>query len=313
VLHDKDKSEVRVNLAAFAGRLDDLFAVDRFDETGGWNFALSESETADLLRVASPEFAARFNGLLCALNSVRHELNRVYLLVFPELSLVDAVITAQRRRGNPGAVIVTHHPCDMETSGRGFLAIPPHQLDTLIACNTALYVLHAPLDCHPQVSTSGAIADGLGLRRVGTFAPYYAGDAGVIAEQAPEPFGAFAARVQRLCELPRLDPEQIRFAGRPVARIAIVAGGGDDLDDLAQAESHGADTFLAGHWWTPHPGEWSERNRAALRDRLPNLKMNLLGASHDGSELVVFRDRLAPLFAEWELEVRTLRQDDHWR
>jgi putative NIF3 family GTP cyclohydrolase 1 type 2 len=302
-----------VNLAAFAGRLDDLFAVDRFDETGGWDFALSERESADLLRVAGPAFAARFNGLLCSTDPVRHEVARVYLLVFPEASLVAKVIAEQRRLGNRGAVIVTHHPCDMETSGRGFVAIPPSQLDALIACNTAVYVLHAPLDCHPDVSTSSAIADGLGLRRVGSFAPYYAGDAGVIAEQAPEPFGAFVARVQRLCELPRLDPEQIRYAGRPVARVAIVAGGGDDLDDLAQAESLGADTYLAGHWWTPHPGEWSDKNRAALRDLLPHLGMNLLGASHDGSELVVFRDRLAPLFAGWGLAVTLLRQPDHWR
>jgi putative NIF3 family GTP cyclohydrolase 1 type 2 len=302
-----------VNLATFAGRLDDLFAVDRFDETGGWDFALSETEMADLLRVASPEFAARFNGLLRSPDPGWHEVERVYLLVFPEASLVDKVVAEQCCLGNPGAVIVTHHPCDMETSGRGFLAIPSVQLDSLIACNTAIYVLHAPLDCHPELSTSGAIADGLRLRRVGTFAPYYAGDAGVIAEQAPEPFGAFAARVQRLCELPHLDPEQIRFAGRPVRRVAIVAGGGDDLDDLAQAEALGADTFLAGHWWTPHPGQWSDGNRAALRDLLPMLGMNLLGASHDGSELVVFRDRLAPLFAEWGLVVTLFRQDDHWR
>jgi putative NIF3 family GTP cyclohydrolase 1 type 2 len=302
-----------VNLAAFARRLDDLFAVDRFDEAGGWDFALSEAEMAELLRFASPDFAARGNGLLCAPDPGRHEVARVYLLVFPEASLVDAVIAEQRHRGNPGAVIVTHHPCDMETSGRGFVAVPSDQLDSLVACNAAIYVLHAPLDCHPEISTSGAIADGLGLRRIGTFAPYYAGDAGVIAEQAPEPFGAFAARVQRLCELPRLDPEQVRFAGRPVSRVAIVAGGGDDVHDLAQAEALGADTYLAGHWWTPHPGEWSDGNRAALRDVLPQCRMNLLGASHDGSELVVFRDRLAPLFAGWGLDVALLRQADHWR
>jgi putative NIF3 family GTP cyclohydrolase 1 type 2 len=302
-----------VNLAEFDDRLAALFAVDRFEERGGWDFALTKQETADLLRVASPRFAAGFNGLLCAPNPGRQEIDRVYLLVFPEESLVEQVIAEERRRGGPGAVIVTHHPCDMETSVRGFIAIPSAQLEALIGCGTAIYVLHAPLDCHPENSTSGALADGLGLRRVGTFAPYFAGDAGVIGEQTPEPFGAFAVRVQQLCELPRLDAEQIRFAGRSVSRVAIVAGGGDDLDDLAQAEALGADTFLSGHWWTPHPGEWSDANRAAFRERLPACRMNLLGASHDGSELVVFRDRLAPLFRDWGLDVTLLRQADHWR
>ncbi len=41
--------------------------------------------------------------------------------------------------------------------------------------------------------------------------------------------------------------------------------------------------------------------------------MNLLGASHDASELVVLRDRVAPLLADWGLDARVLRQDDHWR
>lgn len=302
-----------MNLADLDTRLADLFEIDRFEEAGGWDFALTPAERADLLRVAGPRFAARLNGLLCTPNPEQHVIGRVYLLVFPEASLVDRIIAEERRRGNPGAVIVTHHPCDMETSGRGFIAIPNTQLDALIDCRTAIYVLHAPLDCHQQISTSGALADGLGLRRTGTFAPYYAGDAGVIGQQKPEPFGSFAARVQELCELPRLDPEQTRFAGRLVERVAIVAGGGDDLDDLAQAESLGADTFLAGHWWTPHPGAWSDTNRAALRQRLPSCRMNLLGASHDGSELVVFRDRLAPLFRDWGLHVELVRQDDHWR
>jgi putative NIF3 family GTP cyclohydrolase 1 type 2 len=302
-----------VNLAEFDERLAHLFDVDRFEERGGWDFALSPSETADLLRVASSRFTAGFNGLLCAPNLEHHDVDRVYLLVFPEQSLIEQVIAEETQRGSPGAVIVTHHPCDMETGGRGFVAIPSVQLDALVACRTAIYVLHAPLDCHPDISTSGALADGLGLRRIGTFAPYFAGDAGVIGEQEPESFGAFAARVQQLCELPRLDPEQIRFAGRTVSRVAIVAGGGDDLDDLAQAEALGADTFLAGHWWTPHPGEWSDANRAAFRDRLPACRMNLLGASHDGSELVVFRDRLDPLFRDWGLDVTLRRQADHWR
>lgn len=56
----------------------------------------------------------------------------------------------------------------------------------------AVYVLHAPLACHPDISTSGALADGSGLRRTAVFAPYVGGHAGVVGEQEPEAFGALA-------------------------------------------------------------------------------------------------------------------------
>lgn len=300
-------------LEEISTRLSGLFEIERFEELDGWDFALTAAEKADLLEFASEEFRSTFNGLLCAPHPKRTEIDRVYLLVFPEASLIDRVVTEEHSRGNPGALIVTHHPCDMETAGRGFLAIPRRKLDALSAANIAIEVLHAPLDCHPEISTSGALADGLQLRRTGTFAPYFAGEVGVIGEQPPESFASLCKRVRALCELPFLHPEQIRFSGRLVSRVAIVAGGGDDIGDLKQAEALGADTFLAGHWWTPHKGEWPERNRRDLREAIATSRMNLIGASHDGSELVVFRDRLTPLFESWGLDVRLIRQEDHWR
>src|SRR5262245_55667335 len=120
-----------MNQAQFATRLDELFSVRQFEERDGWDFALSDSEKSDLLRYAGEEFASGFNGLLCAPDPEHCVISRVYLMVFPEHSLVEDAIAEERRRGCPGAVIVTHHPCDMETSGRGFVAIPSQQLDEL--------------------------------------------------------------------------------------------------------------------------------------------------------------------------------------
>lgn len=303
-----------MELGELTGRLDDLFQPDAFDEHDDWDIAFGPGEREALLERATAPFAATFNGLMLSPpGGAATPIDRVYLLVFPERALLERVIAAERARANPGAMVLTHHVADFETAGRGFLAVPVAQLDALRAANVALSVLHAPLDVHPEVSTSGALADGLGLNRTGTFAPYHGGDAGVLGEQPPEPFGAFAARVATLCELPRLDAAQIRHAGRPVSRVAVVAGGGDDVEMLAEAESLRADTYLTGTWWTPHRGDWADRNRLALRAALPGCGMNLLGASHDGSELVVLRDRIAPLLAEWGLGAHLLRQANHWR
>ena len=303
-------------LSELTERLDELFRPAAFDEHDGWDVAFGPGEREALLRRAAVGFEATFNGLMLRPQMEADgsmPIDRVYLLVFPERSLLDRVIAEEQRRGAPGAAIVTHHVADMETADRGFLPIPEAQLDGLPAANVAVYVLHAPLDCHPEISTSGALADGLGLRRVGVFAPYHGGYAGVVGELPPEPFGRFAERVRALCELPRLDAGQVRHMGRPVERVAIVAGGGDDVEMLAEAEALGADTYLTGTWWTPHRSEWADGNRQALRVFFLSCGLNLLGASHDGTELVVLRDRLAPLLSGWGVEAVVVRQDDHWR
>jgi len=301
-----------VRLDEFAQKLDELFNIERFAEPDGWDLAISAAETASLLRRASPRFAQTFNGLMIGEDRGETRIDRVHLLVFPEASLIERVLAAEQDRLG-GSVIVTHHPVDMETGGRGFVAIPDAQLERLTQTRIAFYVLHAALDCHADISTSRALAEGLGLQVTNSFAPYVGGHAGVVGNQALESFADFAERVRAVCELPFFVPGQVRFAGRPVARVAIVAGGGDDVRDLAEAEAMGADCYLSGHWWTPHPGAWCDRNRALLREAIGSSRMNLLGASHDGSELVVFRDRLLPLFESWGLSVQLHRQSNHWR
>ena len=299
-------------LADLARMLDELFDVPRFAEPDGWDFGLTADEKASLLSRASATFRATFNGLVLADDGDQRPVGRVYLVVFPTEEIVAEVLAAQEAYCAPAAIL-THHPLSMRMRGVGFRAIPPSTLDALRTAGVAMYVMHSPLDCHPVISTSGALADGLGLRRVGVFGPYVAGHSGVLGEQPPEPFDAFAERVRALCELPHLLPSQVRFAGRTVARVAILAGGGDTVEDQREAEALGADTYLAGQWWSPHDGAWADGNRAALRAHLTTSRMSYLGCSHDGSELVVFRDRLAPLLESWGLETVLLRQADHWR
>ncbi len=300
-----------VTLDEIARKLDERFEVDRFGELSNWDFALDAEERESLLSRGGDTFRATFNGWING--EEQQSIDRVYLVVFPEQSLLDEIALEEENRGSPGALVLTHHPCDMETSGRGFIPIPESQLDRFRNANTALYILHAPLDCDPEISTSGALADGLELKRVGVFAPYAGGNAGVIGEQPPEAFASFAERVRRLCEIPIFLLDQSRFSGKLVSRVAIVAGGGDDVSDLEQAQALGADTFLAGHWWTPHRGAWADGNRKAIAELLPSLNMNLISASHDGSELVVFRDHLAPLIESFGVATRLIRQEDHWR
>lgn len=284
------------------GRLDPFFRPDTFDEHDGWSFCFAPGEWDALLARTPPAFAATCNGLMIAPIPAELDVDRVYLIVFPQPDLLASIVNLERERGNPGALIVTHHVTDFEAKGGGLTPVPVSSFDALAAANIGLYVIHAPLDCHPEISTSGALVDGLGLRRVGVFAPYVGGHAGVIGEQTPEPFAAFAERVRVLCDLPALDPAQIRHAGREVSRVAVIAGGGDDVDSLREVQAVGVDTYLTGTWWTPHRSEWADQNRAAVRSLLPECDFNLLGTTHNASEQVVLRDQVAPLIRSWGIE-----------
>ena len=91
-----------MRLAEFAARLDRQFDVAKCVEPNGWDFAISAGEKADLLRWASPQFATTFNGLLPMGLAPDCDVRRVYLLVFPEESLVASVVAQEHARGAPG-------------------------------------------------------------------------------------------------------------------------------------------------------------------------------------------------------------------
>lgn len=300
-----------MQIRELTSRLDGFFQPEAFDEHDGWSFCFGPGEWEALLARTPPAFAATCNGLMIAPEQAEPEIDRVYLIVFPQPGVLASIVDREQQRGSPGALIVTHHVTDFEATGGGLTPVPVAAFDALAAANTGVYVIHAPLDCHPNISTTGALVDGLGLRRVDTFAPYIGGDAGIIAEQAPEPFGTFAERVRVLCDLPALDPAQVRHAGRDVSRVAVIAGGGDDVDLLREVQAAGVDTYLTGTWWTPHQSDWADQNRAAVRTRLPDCDFNLLGTTHNASEQVVLRDQLAPLIRSWGIETTWLPNDEY--
>ena len=121
----------------------------------------------------------------------------------------------------------------------------------------------------------------------------------MIGVKAAEPFERFIERVRTVCELDAFPENQVRRGGGKVARIGIVAGGGDDAGFIGEAERLGCDTYFAGNWWTPHAGEWCDHNREAIRTVVESSNMNFLG-SHRRLGLVDFRDRLVPLLESWE-------------
>jgi putative NIF3 family GTP cyclohydrolase 1 type 2 len=242
-------------------------------------------------------------------------IERVYLCVFPGQDVLDTIIAHEVERGAPGAMIFSHHLADYQETGPGFVFINEPQLDELREHKISLYACHAPLDCHPEVSTAGALATGLNLTEQARFAPYYGGKAGVYGKLAtPISFGEFARKAADITGLPRLRYNSLRHNGRQVQQVGIVTGSSDE-GMIREALELGCDTFLTGEWWYFGPGEWRAKRRESMRDLLTALDMNLIATSHYASEAVVLRDQMPGWFHKTlpAVEVEFVPQTDPWR
>jgi putative NIF3 family GTP cyclohydrolase 1 type 2 len=291
-----------MKLAKMASELDSAFHVANFDESSDWKPFLPEGYGETLAQYAAESFLeGTWNGLMLA-NS--EEIDRVYLVVFPSQPVLDTILAWELKRGAPGAMIFAHHMTGFDPGGGGFQPIPEAQLEELKQHHISFYHCHAPLDCHPEISTSRALAEALHIRDLEPFSSYYGGFAGVHGRIPASDFAAFAARAAQVCEIPCLRADQLRHNGQPVAHIAILAGGGNEVDDLSEAESLGCDTYLTGQWWIYADNDYGREQREQMREFLAGSGLNIIGTSHDASERIVMRDKMVGWFRERGLDAK---------
>jgi putative NIF3 family GTP cyclohydrolase 1 type 2 len=292
--------------------LNDFFDTANFDEGEFWQSLMSAEHLEGLQPYLAAGFAeGSWNGLM--LDNVE-EIERVYLAVFPTADVLDQILAREVERDGSGAMIFTHHMAAFEEGGSGFVQIPLEQLDQLAEHQISLYVCHAPLDCHEEISTCGALANALGLHDTQRFGQYVNGLAGIYGTVPVTSFQTFAERYMDACDFSSLRYDQILHNAQPVQHVAIVAGGGGTRDFLEEAKALGADTFVTGHWHLYAENDFAKKRRADFQKYIPRLKMNLLGSSHYGSEMVVMRDPLKTWFSEQfdDLDVLFIPQEDAW-
>jgi len=301
-----------IALKNLTAKLDAFFNISAFDESkllpprpAGYDSMLA--------RFAVPEFSTLWNGLM--LNNAP-EIDRVYLVVFPNQEALDQIIAREVERGAPGGLIFSHHPADFSESLPEPVYITETLLEDLREHRINLYHCHAPLDCHPEISTSGAIAEALKMKVLGRCAPYRGGMAGVYGKIPYNTFDECARKVAESMDLPTLRYVNIRHDGLPVHKAMVVAGGGGaTLEYIQEAIDLGCDTYITGEWSYFGPGEWRAAQREALRAFLAKAQINLIAGSHYASEMVVMRDQMRNWFKEQVpgIEVVLIGQKDPWR
>lgn len=188
----------------------------------------------------------------------------IFLSTFPS----DEVLTHFLAQAALGDLLFLHHPINMESGdprgawGRFFQPIPLHLRDALQRQRLSVYSCHAPLDYHPTLSTSRAIATALGGDVRAELFPYGPGYAGVLVEIAPVSTTALEAVLRRSFGVPYLDvagasPSEIRL-------VAIVAGAGDRVDQMRDVEARGAHAYVSSEI---HSRIDSDVGRARFADR----------------------------------------------
>ncbi|MEH1127616.1 Nif3-like dinuclear metal center hexameric protein [Micromonospora sp. CPCC 206061] len=259
-----------------------------------------------------PQFAQRFNGLM---HRGRASVGAVYGASLPSVEVLEQWLAVAQ----PGDLLVTHHPIDIrngspehDTWAEGFVPIAGTHLQAIITRQLSMYSCHAPMDISLQVGTAAAIVEALGGTVIAHFWPYGDGFAGHIADVAPTTSDML---VHRARDLFGVDTVEVKGALREdVARIAVVGGIGDHVDQMAAAEKLGAQAYLTGELHVRIEGDYGRRKFAEVERFAASTNMTLVGVSHAASEHLVIETQLARWFTETlGITLRPIRETRWWR
>jgi putative NIF3 family GTP cyclohydrolase 1 type 2 len=293
--------------------LDELFSIyewERDPAMSRWFPRVYRALDYDYTQILEPDFCVRFNGLMLR---AAETVEQVFCAAFPCPEAVEKVLESKKGR----ALLVLHHPIDMAVAGTGFLPIPPAVLEHMKAEGVSVYSCHAPMDCHDEIGTNASIVQAFQVHVEQSFAGYGNGFAGRIGVIRSVSLDELIARGRRVFGVERAEVGGAEPAH--ISRVAIVAGGGDDVEVMEEAEVLGAQAYITGEWYTrtmpPEESErrWAESNRAACQRYAETSGMALLGFSHAATEFLVMRSQMAEWFRHQDLQVECLEQSDWWR
>jgi putative NIF3 family GTP cyclohydrolase 1 type 2 len=302
-----------VSLDRLVRDLDSLFSLQEWDGDPAMSRFLPRTYEAmghDWAALFEADFLRRFNGLMLRSGD---RVRQVYCAAFPGPDVLEAVLAAV----GGDALLFLHHPIDMEVGGVGFLPIRPETLERLRAQGVSIYACHAPMDCHDEIGTNASIVQALEVRVERSFARYGRGYAGRVGTIPPTTLDELVSRGKEIFGVGRVEIG----GGHParITRVAIVAGGGDDVELFQEAEELGAQAYITGEWTTrttpadPEGREWAAGNRTACQAYAESSEMALLGFSHAATEFLVMKTQMADCFRQKGLEAICLAQSDWWR
>ena len=301
-------------LKVITTRLDAFFDIANSGEDPAFSRFLPAAYEADGRQWRTwvePGFATHFNGLMIRGGDLVHT---VFLAAFPS----DDVLRRFVARAVSGDLLFTHHPIDLESGdprgkwGRFFRPIPEGAIHAMQANGLSIYSCHAPLDYNRTVSTARSIAAALGATISGEFFPYGTGHAGVLATIAPTSTAELEGSLRRVFGVPYLGVAGARPSR--IDTIAVVAGAGDRVEQMAAAEAAGAQAYVTGEIHSRIDTEYGRTKFANVERFGASSSMALLGVSHAASEFLVMQNEMRAWFADGcAVDTVLLPETSWWR
>ena len=216
-------------------------------------------------------FKERSMGLVCDFAT---EINKVYTAVFPSREVMQKILDD----GAQDAMLFVHHPAiwDIRKAPEVFQQMDRELLQQFKDRRISIYNLHVPLDNFGEHSTTVTLAKALGINPDKSFAPYYGALCGVFGltdvKTVQSLKDKFKEAVGHEVSLYNYGDEKIENQ-----MVAVVAGGGNDIEILEDVHKAGVNTFVTGitakneHSQVAH--DFAEKN-----------KINILGGTHYSTE-----------------------------
>ncbi len=240
-----------------------------------------------------PGFVARFNGLMIrGDDEVRH----VHCASFPSGDILEAFLAA----ASPGDLFFSHHPLDMQCGdprgepGRGFVPIAAEHLDAIAARRLSFYACHAPMDYNRTIGTTVSMVQAIDGTPVADFYPYGNGFAGIICDIPPISTAELTGALEAIYAIPYVDAGGIHHDA--IRRVAVVAGCGDAVGPMREAEALGAHAYVTGEIHCHIDNDYGRAKYAQVMDYIATSRMSFIGVSHAASEHLVMERQMVPWF-----------------
>lgn len=228
-------------------------------------------------------FVSIFNGLMI---KGAQNVHQVFLAVFP----TDHVLKTFISTSNPGDLLFMHHPLLMECGdpqgkwGKGFVPIQEKYIKQIKEKQLSIYTCHIPMDCHKSLGTNAAIAKALNVASIyknegNEFILY-----GTINKTNTD---QLMTNLLHIFDIPYVDFEGQKREN--IEHVAIVAGCGDVVDWMKEAEQNGIQAYISGEIHCHIDNKYGKYKYNQMMEFAKDTKMSLIGVSHSASEYLAHR------------------------
>ncbi|MEI5906977.1 Nif3-like dinuclear metal center hexameric protein [Bacillus spongiae] len=289
------------------------FSVESFGKDPAFSRFIPEvyQHEPDWKSFFEPMFTQFYNGLMIKGEAT---IRNVFLAVFPTTHVLEKFI----HKSEPGDLLFMHHPLVMECGdplgkwGRGFVPIEHHFLHQIAEKGLSIYTCHAPLDYHPTLSTSLAIAEQLGLEnREGFIHDDKHGNLGIIGNCQSTNTELLIAKLKAIFNTPYVDFEGCHQSD--IKKIAVVAGCGDKVKWMKEVEERGVDAYVTGEIHCHIDNEYGRMRYQEMKNYVKTTSMSLIGVSHSASEYLVKETLMSEWFrSHFDVNLVMIPQEKWW-